>query len=94
MALVVFDASVLVAFLSRGDGHHAEAIEVVRSSLERGSERWICAVPLSEILVGPLRSGRPEIVESFMERLSVEIRPVDAALARRLLSAYSELTTA
>lgn len=83
MALVVFDASVLVAFLAREDAHHVAAVEVVRASLEPGTERCLCAVTLSEILVGPIRSGRPGVVEDFVERLSVEVRPVGAALALR-----------
>jgi predicted nucleic acid-binding protein len=81
VAVVVFDASVLIAFLSHGDEHHADAVEVVRASLERGNERWVCAVTLSEILVGPHRVGRPEVVEGFVERCAMQIRPVDAALA-------------
>ena len=83
MAVVVFDASVLIAFLSGRDAHHVEAVTAVRATLERGAERLLCAVTLSEILVGPLRAGRAEIVESLLSRLSIEIRPVDAVIARR-----------
>ncbi len=83
MAVVVFHVSVVIAFLSGEDARHVEAATAVRASLERGTERLVCAVTLSEILVGPLRAGRAEIVESLLSRLSIEIRPVDAAIARR-----------
>lgn len=83
MAIVVFDASVLIAFLSRRDSHHHEAAVRVRATLAPGIERWLCAVTLSEILVGPIRAGRDGEVHQMLGRLGIEIRSVDATLARR-----------
>jgi predicted nucleic acid-binding protein len=82
VAVAVFDADVLIAFLTRGDAHHERARERVRASLAPGVERRICAVTLSEILVGPIRAGRAEVVEQMLARLSIETGHVDPALAR------------
>ena len=38
---------------------------------------------LSEVLVGPIRAGRAEVVEQMLARLSIETGAVDAGLARR-----------
>ena len=82
MAVTVFDADVLIAYLTRGDAHHDRARTRVRASLAPGVERRICAVTLSEILVGPIRAGRAEVVEQMHARLSIATTHVDAALAR------------
>jgi len=82
VAVAVFDADVLIAYLTRGDAHHARARARVRASLAPGVERRICAVTLSEILVGPIRAGRAEVVEQMLARLSIETAHVDPALAR------------
>ncbi len=82
MAVAVFDADVLIAFLTRGDANHERARRRVRASLAPGVERRICAVTLSEILVGPIRAGRAEVVEQMLARLSIATAPVDPALAR------------
>ena len=37
---------------------------------------------LSEILVGPIRAGRAEVVEQMLARLSIATAPVNPALAR------------
>jgi len=83
VAVTVFDADVLIAFLNSRDVNHEPAVERVRGSLADGMERWICAVTLSEILVGPIRAGRAEVVERMLVRLGIVTKPVDAGLARR-----------
>lgn len=86
MAVVVFDADVLIAYLSRDDAHHAEAIDRVRRALEPGTRRLVSAVNYTEILVGPLETAGPEVaetVDAMFVRFGIETIPVDMDLARR-----------
>ncbi len=83
MGIVVFDSDVLIGFLSARDGHHERAVAWVRDSLAAGTRRLLCAVNLSEILIGPLRAGTGEHVERMLVRFTVETIVVDTALARR-----------
>ena len=54
MAVVVFDADVLIAYLGREDVHHAEAVERMRQALEPDTRRLVSAVNYTEVLIGPL----------------------------------------
>jgi len=86
VAVVVFDADVVIAYLGRDDAHHAEAVERVRTSLQPGVRRLLSAVNYSEVLVGPLRvAGREgaEIVDAMLVRFGIETIKVDMALAQR-----------
>lgn len=83
MGVVVFDSDVLIGFLASQDVHHQEAVDWVRDSLTPGTRRLLCAVNLSEILIGPLRAGREERVERMLGQFAVETIVVDPALARR-----------
>jgi predicted nucleic acid-binding protein len=86
VAVVVFDADVLIAYLGRDDANHAEAVERMRTSLAPGTRRLVSAVNYSEVLIGPLqRAGvrGAEIVEAMFGRFSIETIAVDMALARR-----------
>ena len=86
MAVVVFDADVLIAFLGRDDANHGEAVERMRSALEPGFERLVSAVNYSEVLIGPLqRLGAPgaRAVDSMFSRLGIETVPGYRALARK-----------
>lgn len=89
MAVVVFDAAVLIAYLARTDAHHERAVESVRRALESGKRRLVCAVNYSEVLVGPLRAaGRAgaETVDAMFVRFGIETIAVDMDLARRAAS--------
>jgi len=93
VAVVVFDADVLIGFLARDDVHHREAVERLRSSLETGTRRFLSAVNYAELLVGPLRAGgasMAEIVDAMLARFSVENVPVDRELARRAASVRAQ----
>jgi predicted nucleic acid-binding protein len=90
MAVVVFDADVLIAYLGRDDAHHADAVERMRRALESGTRRVVSAVNYSEVLIGPLQaSGEAgaEIVDSMFVRFGIETIAVDMALARRAAAA-------
>ena len=75
MAVAVFDADVLIAFLTRGDANH-ERPSPARPGLTRarGGAPDLLRDPL-EILVGPIRAGRAEVVEQMLARLSIDDRP-------------------
>lgn len=86
MAVAVFDADVLIAYLRRDDTHHTEAVDRMRRALEPRTRRLLSAVNYSEILIGPLRSSRSagaDVVDEMLARFAVETIVVDRALAQR-----------
>jgi predicted nucleic acid-binding protein len=89
VAVVVFDADVLIAYLGRDDAHHDDAVERMRRALAPDTRRLVSAVNYSEVLIGPLqragRAGRAgaETVDAMLVRFSIETIQVDMALARR-----------
>ncbi len=86
MAVVVFDADVLIAYLGREDAHHAEAVGRMRQALEPGTRRLVSAVNYAEVLIGPLQKAGPagaETVDAMFVRFGIETIQVDMALARR-----------
>ena len=86
MAVVVFDADVLIAYLGGDDAHHAQAVERVRRALEPGTRRLVSAVNYTEILIGPLEAAGDagaETVDAMFVRFGIETIQVDMDLARR-----------
>ena len=86
MAVVVFDADVLIAFLARDDAHHSDGVDRVRRALEPGTRRLVSAVNYTEILIGPLRAAGPagaDTVDAMFVRFGIETIEVDMDLARR-----------
>jgi predicted nucleic acid-binding protein len=86
VAVVVFDADVLIAYLGREDAHHAQAVERMRAALQPGVRRLVSAVNYNEILIGPLRAGDragADLVDAMLVRFGIETIHVDMALARR-----------
>lgn len=86
MAVVVFDADVLIAYLNRDDTHHAEAVRKMRSALEPGTTRLVSAVNYTEVLMGPLKKlGAKGVttVDGMLNHLGFETVEVNADLARR-----------
>lgn len=86
MAVIVFDSDVLIGFMNADDAHHDEAVELMRASLRPGARRMLCAVNLSEILIGPLKRSMPDRVDAMLGRYNVETITVDIALAKRAAS--------
>jgi predicted nucleic acid-binding protein len=85
VAVVVFDADVLIGFLGIQDTHHADAVKRVRAALTPGTTRVICSVNYSEVLIGPLEKiGREgaQTVDAMLARLAIKVVNVDAQLAR------------
>jgi predicted nucleic acid-binding protein len=86
VAVVVFDADVLIAYLGRDDANHKEAVDRMRTALAPGTRRLVSAVNYSEVLIGPLqRAGKKgaETVDAMFVRFSIETILVDMALAQR-----------
>lgn len=86
MAVVVFDADVLIAYLGRDDPNHAEAVERMRHALEPRARKLVSAVNYSEVLIGPLQkagTAGAETVDAMLVRFGIETIQVDMALARR-----------
>jgi len=86
VAVVVFDADVLIAYLGREDAHHAEAVRRMRRALEPGTRRLVSAVNYTEVLIGPLQTAGAagaETVDAMFVRFGIETIQVDMALARR-----------
>ena len=86
MAVVVFDADVLIAYLGRDDANHTAAVERMRRALAPGTRRLVSAVNYSEVLIGPLaKTGDAggDIVDAMLVRFAIDTIPVDMALARR-----------
>lgn len=86
MAVAVFDADVLIAYLGRADANHAEAVARMRRALEPGTRRMISAVNYAEVLIGPLRhagAAGADTVDAMLVRFGIETIQVDLALARR-----------
>jgi predicted nucleic acid-binding protein len=89
VAVVVFDADVLIAYLGRDDANHLEAVERMRRALEPATRRLVSAVNYTEVLIGPLlQAGRAggEIVDAMLVRFGIETISVDTELARRAAS--------
>jgi len=86
VAVAVFDADVLIAFLGAEDAHHPEAVKRVRDALEPGTRRLVSAVNYTEVLIGPLRAGGPaeaEKVDAMLAGFAIETIVVDMPLAKR-----------
>lgn len=86
MAVAVFDADVLIAYLGSDDANHTEAVERMRLALEPGTRRNDLRSQLPEVLIGPLQNAGQqgaEIVDAMLVRFGIETIQVDLALARR-----------
>ncbi|MFC7623819.1 type II toxin-antitoxin system VapC family toxin [Microlunatus sp. GCM10028923] len=67
--MIVLDASVLIGYLDQGDGHHERAV----SLLTEVAEEVLVTSPitLAEVLVGPARAGRAEMIMNRLGQLPV-----------------------
>lgn len=75
--MIILDASVLIAHLEVGDGHHARATDML---LENSHDEFASsAVTLAEVLVGALRAGRGDEARSALEELQVQTLGLDPA---------------
>jgi predicted nucleic acid-binding protein len=82
VALVVLDASVLIAFLDPDDALHDAAVEALRE--HQHDELLIPLSAYAEILVAPDRRGTEAVaeVEAFLADFGIRIEAMNAAIAR------------
>ena len=83
MGVVVFDSDVLIGFLNANDPHHQAARAWMQKAIAPGTRRLVSAVNYSEILIGPLRAGKRELVDAMLVRFGIETITIDMDLARR-----------
>ena len=84
MALVVLDATVVIAFLDQRDTHHNAAV----AALERvaGDELVLPASAYAEMLVFPYRRGGRAAVataKALLEELPIRVEPIGVEIAER-----------
>lgn len=82
MALVVLDASVIIAFLDPDDALHHAAVEAL--SEHQHDELLIPLTVHAEILVAPYRRGAEAVteVESFLADFAIRIEGMTPAIAQ------------
>jgi predicted nucleic acid-binding protein len=83
VALVVLDASVIIAFLDSSDAHHEAAVAALAT--HPGEEFVLPASAYAEVLVGPCRRGAAAVasVEQFVADFAIRVEPVTAEIATR-----------
>jgi predicted nucleic acid-binding protein len=87
--LIVLDANVLIAHLSRSDQHHGRAETLLETI---NSEPWgVSAITLAEVLVYPARAGRLADAEAALVGLEVQEVPLGSAASGRLAEMRAEL---
>lgn len=80
--MIVLDASVVIAMLSRADQHHRRAAEIVVA----GGDLLVHPVTLAEVLVGPARLGDAAGVSDALTSLGIRVDLPDAAQPGRVAS--------
>ena len=90
MALVVLDASVVIAFLDPDDALHDAAVDALTEY--RHDELLIPTSAYAEILVAPHRRGAEAVaeVEAFLSDLSIRLEALTPAIARAAAKLRSE----
>jgi predicted nucleic acid-binding protein len=83
VALIVVDASVVIAFLDGDDAHHACAVAALTAG--HADRLVIPASAYAEVLVGPIRRGRSmaAVVDLALAHLNVEVVPITREIALR-----------
>jgi predicted nucleic acid-binding protein len=81
MALIVLDASVLIAHFDGRDSLHATAEAALRS--HAADDLVLPASAYAEALVVPTRHGRLAAMRSHIQALSISIEPLGTQIAER-----------
>jgi predicted nucleic acid-binding protein len=83
VAIVVLDASVVIALLDAADVHHRAAVTGMGRA--RGETLVLPANAYAEILVEPTRRGLEavDVVRQFVSDQGIRIEPLTAAVAER-----------
>ncbi|MGH9070920.1 MAG: type II toxin-antitoxin system VapC family toxin [Acidimicrobiales bacterium] len=86
--MIVLDASVLIAYLDEGDGHHADAEAMLEAAVD--DDLGINPLTLAEVLVGPVRHDRLGPVQETLRDLEVHEVPFPGDAAVRLARLRAE----
>jgi predicted nucleic acid-binding protein len=81
VALIVLDASVVIAHLDPADAHHEAATAALRERAE--DDLVLPASAYAEALVDPARKGRLDTAREHIEALLLRIAPLDRDMAER-----------
>ncbi len=83
MAVIVLDASVVIAFLDAADVHHPGAVAAFEKV--RSEQLVLPASAYAEVLVGPARRGREalSVVREFIADLALHVEPTSIEIAER-----------
>jgi predicted nucleic acid-binding protein len=85
--VIVLDANVVIAFLDANDPHHAASLELLERHFVDG---FGCSVlTLAEALVHPTRVERQDAALASLNRIGVEMIPLDASDAIALADVRS-----
>jgi predicted nucleic acid-binding protein len=89
--VIVFDADVLIAYLDSKDAHHARAEQLLVQEID--DDFGVNSLTLAEVLVGPARANRLEVVLEALRDLEVRelAFPDDAAATLARLRAETNL---
>src|ERR1700722_9448469 len=80
--MIVFDASVLIAYLDADDDLHADADTLMATAIDE--DFGANSLTLAEVLVAPVRTGRLEVVKRALRELEVNELPFPNDTAVRL----------
>jgi predicted nucleic acid-binding protein len=84
VALIVLDASVVIAHLDPADAHHPPATALLLEHAD--DDLRLPASAYAETLVDPARSGRLDEAREHIDVLGLRIEPIDKAIAARAAS--------
>lgn len=79
MALIVLDASVLIALLDPADSHHRAAYAALEARAD--DDLRIPAHTLAEALVHPVRAGKERAARRLIAGLEITVDPIDEPVA-------------
>jgi len=84
VALIVLDASVVIAHLDPADAHHERATDVLLQHAD--DDLRLPASAYAETLVDPARSGRLDEARDTIDQLELRIEPIGKEIAERAAS--------
>ncbi|TML51928.1 MAG: PIN domain-containing protein [Actinobacteria bacterium] len=84
MALIVLDASVVIAHLDPADAHHDQAMAFLLEHAD--DDLRLPASAYAETLVDPARRKRVDEARNAVEAMRLQIEPITKAIAERAAS--------
>jgi predicted nucleic acid-binding protein len=88
MALIVLDASIIIAQTDRNDAHHAAVRAALRE--RRDDTLRVPASAYAEALVIPARAGALGAARAALQALGIVVTPIDESVAERSASLRAE----